>query len=99
MKEVNTIFRLFLHRSQGYWFPQFHPPSRTNQDDECLVGHVPIEISSLLYHFLQEDKSNSIKVKVIGKRKREIGLPIPATFKAHTENKITAEIFNAELAK
>ena len=99
MKEVNTIFRLFLHRSQWYWFPQFHPPSRTNQDEECLVGHVPMEISSLLYHFLQEDKSNSIKVKVIGKRKREIGLPIPATFKPHTENKRTAEIFNTELAK
>ena len=58
-----------------------------------------MEISSLLYHFLQEDKSNSIKVKVIGKRKREIGLPIPATFKPHTENKKTAEIFNTELAK
>ena len=41
---------------------------------EWLVGHVRIEISSLLYHFLREDKSNSIKVKVIGKRKREFGL-------------------------
>ena len=25
---------------------------KTNQDEECLVGHVPIKISSLLYHFL-----------------------------------------------
>ena len=57
------------------------------------------KISSLLYHFLQEDKNNSIKVKVIGKRKREIGLPMPATFIPHTENKRTAEILNTELGK
>ena len=72
---------------------------KTNQDEECLVGHVPIEVSSLLYHFLQEDKGNSIKVKVIGKRTREVGLVIPATFIAYTENKRTAEIFDTELAK
>ena len=24
---------------------------KTNQDKECLVGHVPIEISNLLYNF------------------------------------------------
>ena len=72
---------------------------KTNQYEECLIGHVRIETSSYLYHFLQEDKSNSIKVKVIGKRKREVGLVIPATFIAHTGNKRTAEIFNTELAK
>ena len=66
---------------------------------EWLVGHVPIEISSLLYHFLREDKSNSIKVKVIGKRKKEFGLVTPATFIAHTENKRAAEISDTELAK
>ena len=42
---------------------------KTNQDEECLVGHAAIEISSLLYHFLREDKSNSIKRKVVEKRK------------------------------
>ena len=31
---------------------------KTNQDEECLVGHVPIEISSFSYHFLREDRSN-----------------------------------------
>ena len=72
---------------------------KTNQDEECLVGHVPTEVSSLLYHFLQEDKGNSIKVKVVGKRTREVGLLIPATFIAYTENKRTAEIFDTELAK
>ena len=38
-------------------------------------------------------------MKVIGKRKREVGLVIPATFIAHTENKRTAEIFDKDLAK
>ena len=72
---------------------------KINHDEERSVGHVPIEISSLLYHFLREDKSNPIKVKVIGKRKREVGVVIPATFITHTENQRTAEIFDTELAK
>ena len=38
-------------------------------------------------------------MKVIGKRKREIGLVIPAKFIAHTENKRTPENFDTELAK
>ena len=42
-----------------------------------LVGHVPLELSSLLYHFLNSDSKNFILVTVIGKRKREIGLVVP----------------------
>ena len=38
-------------------------------------------------------------MKVIGKRKRGVGLVIPAKFTAHTENERTAENFDAELAK
>ena len=38
-------------------------------------------------------------MKVIGKRKREVGLVILVKFAAHTENKRTAENFDAELAK
>ena len=37
-----------------------------------------------IYYNVREDKSNSIKVKIIGKRKIEVGLVIPATFIAHT---------------
>ena len=33
------------------------------------------------------------------KRKREVGIVIPATFIAHTKNKRTAEIFDTEIAK
>ena len=38
-------------------------------------------------------------MKVIGERKREVGLVIPATFVAHTENKRTTEIFDTEHGK
>lgn len=37
-----------------------------------------------IYYNVREDKSNSIKVKIIGKRKIEVGLVLPATFIAHT---------------
>ena len=42
-----------------------------------LVGHAPVEFSSLLYHFLQASAENCINVEVIGKRKREVGLVVP----------------------
>ena len=35
----------------------------------------------------------------MAKEKKEVGLAIPATFLANTENKRTAEIFDTELAK
>ena len=41
-----------------------------------LVGHAPVEFSSLLYHFLQASAENCINVEVIGKRKREVGLVV-----------------------
>ena len=34
-----------------------------------LVGHAPVEFSSLLYHFLYASAENYINVEVIGKRK------------------------------
>ena len=37
-----------------------------------------------IYYNVRDDKSNSIKVKIIGKRKTEVGLVLPATFIAHT---------------
>ena len=43
-----------------------------------LVGHAPVEFSSLLYHFLQASAENCMNVEVIGKRKRDVGLVVPA---------------------
>ena len=34
-----------------------------------LVGHAPVEFSSLFYHFLYASAENCINVEVIGKRK------------------------------
>ena len=64
-----------------------------------LVGHAPVEFSSLLYHFLQASAENCINVEVIGKRKREVGLVVPAKYNAFTRNKKIAMVLDEELAK
>ena len=48
--------------------------------DEILVGHAPVELSLLLYYFLQADEENFLTVEVIGNCKREVGLVVPANF-------------------
>ena len=64
-----------------------------------LVGHAPVEFSSLLYHFLQASAENCINVEVIEKRKREVGLVVPAKYNAFTRNKKIAVVLDEELAK
>ena len=63
-----------------------------------LVRHIPIELSVLLYHFLNHSKENVLHAVVTGKCKREVGLVIPAKYTAETdeENK-TAEKLNEEV--
>ena len=51
-----------------------------SDDPETLVGHLPIEISCLLTYFLEASPENKLNAIVIGKRKREVGLVVPATF-------------------
>ena len=64
------------------------------KDEKCslLVGHLPIEISSLSYHFLKKSSKNKIIVKITGKREREIGSVVPANFIYITEIK-TIQLF------
>ena len=64
-----------------------------------LVGHIPIEISRLSYHFLNESSENRIQGVVIGKRTREVGLVVPVEYTAATIDKVTAKIFLSELKK
>ena len=64
-----------------------------------LVGHAPVKFSSLLYHFLQASAENCINLEVIGKRKREVGLVVPAKYSAFTRNKKIAMVLDEELAK
>ena len=71
------------------------------KDEKCslLVGHLPIEISSLSYHFLKKSSENKIIVKITGKREREIGLVVPANFVYITKDKNCSIILEAELEK
>ena len=64
------------------------------KDEKCslLVGHLPIEISSLSYHFLKKSSKNKIIVKITGKRETEIGSVVPANFIYITEIK-TIQLF------
>ena len=72
---------------------------KNDDGSKKLVGHAPVEFSSLLYHFLQASTENCINVEVIGKRKREVGLIVPAKYNAFTRNKKIAVVLDEELAK
>ena len=56
------------------------------------VGHVPIEISSLCYHFLKKSKTNHLNALITGKRQREAGLVVPAEYSFATDDKKCAEL-------
>ena len=73
--------------------------NKTNNKRDKLVGHIPIEISRLSYHFLNESSENRIQGVVIGKRTREVGLVVPVEYTAATIDKVTAKIFLSELKK
>ena len=64
-----------------------------------LVGHIPIEISSLMYHFLNESNENRIEGMVIQKIMREFDLAVPVEYTAVTTCKMTTIIFLSELMK
>ena len=64
-----------------------------------LVVHAPIELSSLLHHFLKKSEGNFIRVTVIGKRKREIGLVVPAKYDCQTNDKRFASVLDGEIQK
>ena len=60
---------------------------------DTLVGHVPIELSPLVHTFIDKDECQ-IEITVAGKRKREVGLVLPAKYTALTSSKEKAEIFS-----
>ena len=66
---------------------------------DLLVGHIPIEISSLCFHFINQDPGNKIKALITGKRQREIGLVVPAKLIFITNNKRFSEVLGNELTK
>ena len=62
-------------KTKGFRQKIFEPDEKLK-----LVGHVPIECSSLLDYFLKADSSNKLIATVGGKRQREIGLLVPGKF-------------------
>ena len=59
----------------------------------------PIEISSLCFHFINQDPENKIRAMISGKRQREIGLVVPAKIIFTTNNKRYSEVLEKELLK
>ena len=66
---------------------------------DILVGHIPIEISSLCFHFIIQDPVNKTKALTTGKRQREIVLVVPAKLIFITNNKRLSEILENGLVK
>ena len=69
------------------------------EEQKELVAHVPVELSSLIYYFLNASSENRMTVEVTGKRKREVGLVVPAKFNAVTKDKKTTKVLDKELFK
>ena len=69
------------------------------QESSKLVGHVPIELSFLVFTFLRAHEDNQVVVEVTGSRKLENGLVIPGTFKAVTRSRRLGAKFYEERNK
>ena len=64
-----------------------------------LVGHVPMELSYLIYTFLRAYDDNEVSVKVAGSRRLENGLVVPGTFKARTPSRAFPTKFDREILR
>ena len=64
---------------------------------ETITGHVPIELSRLLKNFIEASAENKLCARITGKRKREVGLVVPAKFSALTAELRIARILEREL--
>ena len=67
--------------------------------DGTLVGHIPIKLSGLIDYFMESKEENFVSALVVGPRKREVGLVVPATFSAFTKDKRIAIILSDEILK
>ena len=69
----------------------------SKEGKKTLVGHIPVELSSLIDYFLKIEETNRVFAEVTGKRKREVGLVVPAKFTASTRNRRFAHVLDSEL--
>ena len=69
----------------------------SKEGKKTLVRHIPVELSSLIDYFLKIQETNRVIAEVTGKRKREVGLAVPAKFTASTMNRRFAHVLDSEL--
>ena len=67
--------------------------------DGTLVGHVPIEISRIMDYVMQNNEKNFVSATVVGSRKREIGLVVPAKFSAYAADRRVTDILSKAILK
>ena len=70
----------------GVYKPPDLKGTKQPNSKKMLAGHIPIELSCLLKNFLSANLENKLFAKVAGKRKREIGLVVPARFSVLLRN-------------
>ena len=64
---------------------------------ETLSIHIPMELSNLIDYLLKTLENARVEARAEGKRKRELGLVVPAKFTTYTSNKKVAEVLLSEL--
>ena len=64
-----------------------------------LVGHVPMKCSTLEDNLLSAIKENRLAAVVTGKRKRKVGLVVPAELTGRMKKQNIATILQPELEK
>ena len=69
------------------------------ETDNKLVGHVPKELSFLIFTFLKARHENKVQVKVTGSRRLENGLVVPGAFLARTTSRAIATKFEEEITR
>ena len=67
--------------------------------DNKLVGHMPMELSFLIFTFLKARHENKGQVKVTGSRRLENGLVVPASFLARMTSRAIATKFEEEIIR
>ena len=69
-----------------------------NQNN-LLVSHIPIELSSQIHYFFETDEGNFLELKVIRKRKQEVRLAVPVLFIAYSTKKSMVITLHKELTE
>ena len=82
-----NLFTALDKRKEALSYDEFAIGVFKDGKDSLLVGHLPIEISSLSHHFLKKSSENKIIEKIAEKRERETGLAAPANFVYITKDK------------